>query len=182
MPNVSAHIGCALKVKERLNITDDRFIYGSLLPDILDMDKRKSHYKKRGTFFLVPDLDYYKDNNDLKDPFILGYYLHLYLDYYYLEEYLEQNNKGIDVFSDSTLYRDYDIINKDLVEHFNIDANEIEKILRNNSNNEVSERKLNMNINCLKLNEEGDMTYLKKDLFIPFLDKQVDNFIRDLHK
>lgn len=179
MPNVSAHIGCALKVKDKLKINDDRFIYGALLPDILDMDKRKSHYKKRGTFFLVPDLDYYKNNFDLSNPLYLGYFFHLYLDYYYLEEYLEKNVKGIDVFSDQLLYKDYDIINKDLVKHFHIDVDKVESILRNNTNKDVSERKLNNNINCLRLDEDGKMVYLNSKLFVDFLDKQIDNFIRD---
>lgn len=180
MPSISAHIGCALKVMEKLNITDDRFIFGVLLPDITVIDKMQSHYKVQGTFFMVPDLELYKSKFDLSDPLYFGYYFHLYLDYYYLEDYLENNQKGIDVFAGPTLYHDYDILNKDLVEHYNMDVDKIEKILRENANEEVSKKKLYLNINCLHLNQSGELTYLEKDKFISFLDKEIDNFINEM--
>jgi hypothetical protein len=180
MPNVSAHIGCALKVKKELGIDSDSFIYGALLPDILDMDKRKSHYKEQGTTYLVPNLDSYKKEFDLSNPLNCGYYFHLYLDYYFLEEYLEENNKGTDVFDGSTLYKDYDIINKKLVMHYDIDVDDIERILKKYSNKEVSDRKLNNNINCLRLSKDGEYVYLKEDKFIRFLDKTIDKFIKEM--
>ena len=61
---------------------------------------------------MIPDLEYYKSHFDLSDPLYFGYYFHLYLDYYYLEDYLENNQKGIDVFAGPTLYHDYDIYDK----------------------------------------------------------------------
>ena len=179
MPNVSAHIGCALKVKERLNIKDDRFILGALLPDIIDDDKRKTHFKIRGKEYLIPNLEYYKNNFDIKNPQNCGYFFHLYLDYYFLEEYLYENNKGTDVFYGSTLYNDYDIINKSLVDHFKIDIPYVENTLIKYSNNKVSRRKLDNNIRCLKLNEKGNTNYIYINKFIPFLDKIVDKFINE---
>ena len=129
---------------------------------------------------MIPDLEYYKSHFDLSDPLYFGYYFHLYLDYYYLEDYLENNNKGTDVFEGPTLYRDYDILNKDLVKHYDMDAKEIENILRKYANEEVNDNKLNMNINCLYLDKSGDLEYLKKEEFINFLDKQIDNFVTEM--
>ena len=179
MPNVSAHIGCALKVKERLNIDDDRFILGALLPDIIDDDKRKTHFKIKGKEYLIPNLDYYKKTYDIKNPQNCGYFFHLYLDYYFLEEYLFENNRGIDVFNGSTLYNDYDVINKSLVDHYNIDVLMVENILKTYSNDKVSKKKLDNNIRCLKQNENGITNYIDKDKFIVFLDKTVDKFIEE---
>ena len=79
MPSAAAHIAAAHIVKNKLHIDDDSFYVGAILPDILDMDKRVSHYKKQGSFYLVPRLEYYKDNHDLTNMENLGYYLHLYL-------------------------------------------------------------------------------------------------------
>ena len=129
---------------------------------------------------MIPNLDYYKSHFDLSDPLYLGYYFHLYLDYYYLEDYLEKNNKGIDVFKGPTLYRDYDILNKDLVKHFGMDAKEIEAIIRRYADEEVNEKKLYMNIKCLYLNIEDELKYLKNEEFINFLDKQIDNFVKEM--
>jgi hypothetical protein len=177
MPNVSSHIGVALKVKEKLNINDDSFIYGSILPDLLDMDKRKSHYKIQGKEYLIPNLENYLEINDISNILNLGYYLHLYIDFHFLEDYLYKYNKGIDVFDGSDLYYDYDIINEKLIKHFSIDADEIEHILNKYSDAEVSDKKLETNLRCLRQHKSGKYTYLDEDRFIEFLDSQVDNFI-----
>ena len=179
MPNVSAHIGAAIKVKEKLNINDDIFLYGSILPDIIDINKMKSHFKERGTFYMVPNLEYYKKNYDLSNPLYLGYYLHLYLDYYYLEDYLENNCKGIDVFNNK-VYDDYDVINKELVKYYNIDPLYIEEVLKKYSDNKTNINKLNNNIRCLKLSKEGELKLLDTNKFIFFVDKTIDKFIKEL--
>ena len=181
MPNVSAHIGAALKVKERLNIKDDIFLFGSILPDIIDMNKMKSHYKERGTFYMIPNLEYYKSNYDLSNPLYLGYYFHLYLDYYYLEDYLEKNCKGIDVFNNK-VYDDYDVLNNDLVKYYDIDPIYIEDVLTRYSDDKVNKSKLNNNIRCLKLSKEGELKLLDKDKFISFIDKVIGMFVKELDK
>ncbi len=179
MPNVSAHIGAALKVKEKLNIQDDIIIYGAIFPDIVDMNKTSSHFKEMGTFYLIPNLKYFRENNDLSNPFYLGYYLHLYLDYYYLEDYLENNCKGIDVFRNG-IYKDYDIVNKDLIKHYNIDPNYIESVLRKYSNEIISDRKLETNIRCLSINKDGELKFLETDKFISFIDRTIEKFINEI--
>ena len=179
MPNVSAHLGCALKVKKELNIKDDRFLVGALLPDIIDEDKRKSHYKIRGKFYLVPNLKEYLDTHDMKDPMNLGYFFHLYLDYYYFDEFLYNEHRGIDVFKEFVIYDDYDYVNYSLVKHFDIDIPYIEKAFLDNYDPSISERKLIKNIRCLKLNKEGKCAYLDKNRFIKFLDKTTDAFIKE---
>ena len=60
MPSAAAHIASANIVKNKLNIKDDMFFVGALLPDVLEIDKKESHFKEQGSFFLVPRLNYYK--------------------------------------------------------------------------------------------------------------------------
>ena len=168
MPNISSHMAIAVKVSERLNITSDDFIIGNLLPD-LEEDKVKSHYKIQGKFYLIPDINYVVKNLDLNNKTNLGILTHLLLDKYYLEEYLYKNVPNIDVFKSKIVYKDYDILNKDIIKQFNLNIENIIKILSKINNIEYKE-KLNKNINYLLLNETGTTTYLDKDKFIRFLD------------
>ena len=182
MPSASAHIAAAKIVKDKLNIKDDNFYIGALLPDILDMDKRVSHFKKQGSFFLVPKLDEYKNTHDLKDMTNLGYYLHLYIDYYFLEDYLFNNNPNIDVFNSNLIYKDYDILNKKVLDRFNVDKDEIIKILESIKDDKVSQRKLNNNIECLNKDKDGELILLKEKLFLDFIEKYSIQFVKELDK
>ena len=103
MPNMSSHMAVAKRVSEILDINDKDFIIGNILPDLYN-DKKKSHYKIMGDFYLIPDIDYYIKNFDLNSNLNLGYLTHLLLDKYYLEDYLEKKIPGVDVFDDDIIY------------------------------------------------------------------------------
>ena len=182
MPSAAAHIAAAHIVKNKLHIDDDSFYVGAILPDILDMDKRVSHYKKQGSFYLVPRLEYYKDNHDLTNTENLGYYLHLYLDYYFLEDYLKNNVPNIDVFSNNIIYKDYDILSNKILSRFNVDKNSVISILEKVNEPNISEKKLSYNIKCLKMKNEGDLKILNENLFLDFIEKTSLMFIEDLEK
>ena len=166
MPNMSGHMAIAKRVSDILNIKDKNFYIGNLLPDLY-LDKKKSHYKIQGTKYLIPDIDYVKNNLDLKNIKNLGYLCHLLLDKYYLEEYLKDIEEN--VFESDKLYKDYDILNKDIVKYFNLDVDYILDSLKY-IDDDIEESKLETNITCLKKNEFGETYYLDKDKFIKFLD------------
>lgn len=75
-----------------------------------------------------------------------------------------------DIFNngDKSIYKDYDILNKDIVEYFNIDVDYLTNIL-SEFDEDIELKKLDLNLKCLKINEDGKTTYLDKDDFIKFL-------------
>ena len=120
MPNISGHMAVAKRVSEILGIDSDDFYRGNLLPDLYE-DKIKSHYKVKGELFYIPDIEEAKKNLNLKDLNDLGVLSHLLLDKYYFGEYLKDNS----FFRDKSIYKDYDIINKDIVNYFDLDVERI---------------------------------------------------------
>ena len=166
MPSISSHMAVAKKVSEILHIDDPEFYRGNLLPDLY-RNKVKSHYKIQGKKYLIPDTKYVKNNLDLKNKENLGILTHLLLDKYYLEEYLDSIED--DVFKNKKIYKDYDILNKDIIKYFNLDVEMITYILYN-YDKDVDKLKLDSNLKCLRLKEDGKTIYLDKDKFIKFLD------------
>ena len=168
MPNMSSHMSIAKRVSDLLNIKDKDFIIGNLLPD-LEENKRESHYKIQGKQYLIPDIEYVKNNLDLTDMKNLGILTHLLLDKYYLEEYLYSNCPNDNVFEGISLYKDYDILNKDIVKYFDLDVDYLKEVLLEIDTPKYQDKLMN-NINCLYHIENGETTYLDKDDFIKFLD------------
>lgn len=167
MPNMSGHMAVAKKVSKILDINSEDFYRGNLLPDLY-IDKKKSHYKIKGKKYMIPDIDYVVNVLDLKDEKNLGYLTHLLLDKYYLEEYLMDID--CDVFEGNQLYKDYDILNKDIVEYFKLDTKYLTSIL-SKIDDDFSNDKLKLILECLLKNEDGKTTYLDKEKFINFLDE-----------
>ena len=136
MPSIAAHMSVAKLVGDKLNIKDDDFIRGNLLPDVTN--KKDSHNRTKGSYFLVPNIKLIKESYDLKNNLYLGSYVHLLLDYYYLEEFLPKYvTKKTELFDSKELYKEYDRMNKLLLNDFKIDINKITKILSKLDNNEL---------------------------------------------
>lgn len=165
MPNISSHMAVAKRIDELLKINNDNFYRGNLFPDLFQ-DKNKSHYKIPGSRYLIPDIEYVKENLNLKDKKNLGILTHLLLDKYYLEEYLI--NIKDNVFESKRIYNDYDILNKDIIEHFKLDLEKLNNIL-NNYVEEIDIEKLNKNLDYLNNTKEGTLEFLNKEDFIKFL-------------
>lgn len=78
------HICVAKKINEKLNFDKKQLYLGSIAPDIsklINESKIKSHFlieEESG----VPNLDDFLDKykNNLNDPFVMGYFIHLYTD------------------------------------------------------------------------------------------------------
>lgn len=169
MPSIAAHMVMAKIVGDILGIEDEEFIRGNLFPDVtIEPD---SHHKIQGTHFMIPDMDYFKQNLFLGDNFELGYYTHLLLDKHFLEEYVPNNISNLDVFENGVIYHEYDMINAKLLENFGIDADEYTSILDElYSHPNINENKLNKNIACLNNKKASDTEYLDVDDFSVFLD------------
>ena len=127
---------------------------GNLIPD-LAIDKQKSHYRIPASVdgFFVPKIGLAKrELFTPKDSVNFGMYCHLYLDYYFIEEYLipefiwnSKNQKVINprnckiwdfetFFSQDGMYGSYTEINQLLIQdgHVSIDTiNQIPEILPN---------------------------------------------------
>ena len=124
------------------------FMAGNLIPD-LATDKKQSHYRKKASVdgFFVPEMELVR--RDLfvpKDSVKFGMFCHLYLDYYFIEEFLipefiwdvetmrvinPRNNKEWDVktfFSHSGMYGSYTEINQLLVRDGHVSVSTIEEI------------------------------------------------------
>ena len=177
MPNISAHMSVADYLAKKLNIDDPNFIIGNLLPD-LEQDKTKSHYKIQGKLYLVPNISYVEKILDLKDKTNLGILTHLLLDSYYLD-YLTEKYPNIDVFDGMTLYKGYDYINQDIINHFNLDVDKIINILLNISEEKYIYKR-DKNIKSLKGKEKGNLEILEKDDFIKFLDQVIPKIEEDI--
>lgn len=168
MPNISGHMAIAKRVSELLNIDDPEFYKGNLLPDLYS-DKDKSHFKIQGKIYYVPDLERIKKEVDLTDMLNIGAFSHLLLDYYYFEEYLPSRFNRDLFYHSKAVYRDYDVLNKDIVKHFNLDVPYLTNVLKD-YNDDIIQSKLESNIKCLNLNVDRDLEMLNKEDFIKFLE------------
>ena len=177
MPSMSAHMAIACTLSKKLNVSEIDFIKGNLLPDLYD-DKMKSHYKIKGKRYYIPNIKEVIKNINLNDSLDLGYLSHLLLDYYYFDEYLIKYDESL--FEEYSLYDDYDIINKDIIDYFNIDIDYLNNILVNFSK-DINEQKLIKNKECLKLNINGNTKIIDKDDFIKFLDESSKRIYDDIN-
>ena len=176
MPSIAGHMAIAKRVSEKLNINSPDFIRGNLLPDLYN-DKVKSHFKINGKKYMIPDIDKAVKDLDIKKDLYLGYICHLLLDKYYFDEYMIKYEGNL--FDDTIIYNDYDIINHKIVDYFKLDLDYIVECL-NNYSITINNRKLEKNIDCLLANINGKTNILDVDDFINFLDKISNRIANEL--
>lgn len=94
MPGILYHLSFAEEVYRHLPSSLDldkiSFMAGNLIPD-LAVDKKKSHYRKDASVkgFFVPDMEAVKEELYVPtNPIKFGMYCHLYLDNFFIEEFL----------------------------------------------------------------------------------------------
>lgn len=95
MPGLLCHLAFAEQVYRYtmsiMRLDKIKFMSGNLIPDLAEVDKKISHYRTNATILelFVPDMKRVREELfDLKDPIKLGIFCHLYLDYYFIEEFL----------------------------------------------------------------------------------------------
>ena len=90
MPSTLLHLTFSQLVYPSLNVDWQDFMSGNLIPDETS-DKKSSHYRIQmsNSHLFAPDLKAIKKDLLLKnDSLKLGMYCHLYLDYYFIKEFL----------------------------------------------------------------------------------------------
>ena len=152
MPGILYHLSFAEEVYRKLApvmpLDKVSFMAGNLIPD-LATDKKRSHYRKKASVdgFFVPEMELVRrDLSVPKDSVKFGMFCHLYLDYYFIEEFLipefiwdvetmrvinPRNNKEWDVktfFSHSGMYGSYTEINQLLLRDGHVSVSTIEEI------------------------------------------------------
>lgn len=115
MPGFVIHIAIGREYLRKHNIIENEedFIQGNIQPD-LTKDKTKTHYGISPTY---TNLKEFLIHNKLDNSLNRGIFLHLISDYlfynYYLKDIPREGTKEI-------LHNDYDIINKEIIEKYNI--------------------------------------------------------------
>lgn len=112
MPSWPIHIALAHKLNKQLKLNDD-FILGNIMPDVLDgyvikpsnkTEKKQSHYYSNKK--INPENFVKENKNELHNPIILGYLIHLLTDKFYNEEtakhFINENNNLYVVLNDNT--------------------------------------------------------------------------------
>lgn len=122
MASVIIHLCVAKKVNETLKMNERQLFLGAAAPDIskqIGEDRKDSHFLKGNLPDIHMFLDKYQD--DLVNPFTMGYLIHLLTDFYWFSEFipdfLEQNKinrKELDQF----LYQDYTNLNIRLIDQY----------------------------------------------------------------
>lgn len=119
MPGYVIHIAVAQEyLKKHKDKKEDKeeFIKGTIYPDSVK-DKSLTHYGAKSSKVVLKDFLKDKETNN---SFNRGYFLHLVTDYLFYNKYLDTFSKDI--------YRDYDIINKRLIEDYKVELpEEVEK-------------------------------------------------------
>ncbi len=106
MPGYVIHMAVASRIIGEKGIDDSSFInaflLGNIVPDAMDRAlKKESHFWDDGTYKKlnrIPNIDNFlkEYGHRMEEPYVLGYYTHLLLDYYFVKEYWSQHFKLLD--------------------------------------------------------------------------------------
>ena len=170
MPSIASHFVVAKIVGEYLNIKTDDFYKGNILPDLVD--KSNSHSKIKGSYYEIPNIEYFCNKLNLSNDLELGYLCHLLLDKYFLEEYVLENVNGykeIDPFLSGKMYDDYTKINYKLIKYFDLDLVYINGIM-NEIDLGVNKDKVNSNLKSINTKDVfGKLECIDLSRYISFL-------------
>ena len=135
MASTLMHIAIAKEVNKYINLDERELILGTLAPDIsveLGENKEISHFLNPSTEYETPNINNFlnKYRKYLKDPFVMGYFIHLIADKYWYRDYI---TKFVDKYTDNNekkkltyaaikniIYNDYTNINNDIIEKYDL--------------------------------------------------------------
>lgn len=199
MSSYVMHICISNIVKRKLNLTD-KFIYGSVLPDvikILNNDRQGTHYLKEivvdGKKRNLPEIDKAIKELNISDKEIkLGYIAHLVEDFIWFNKYLPSFAKKVDenkiVYLDGSIhteqefrndiYSDYTNSNKYIASKCNTDIEELktslETIVMDNSHKKLIH-------SFLEYMKESDVTKIKL-MTKESIDEYIDESAKEVEK
>lgn len=139
MASAVIHIAVAKEINKDLKMKEKELFLGAIAPDIskqLGESKVKSHFllnDKSDLPILDNFLDKYQDN--LNNPFIMDYYIHLFTDYLWFKYFISEitnDNDYIKLLNENKItcskeeiskliYNDYTNLNILLIEEYNLD-------------------------------------------------------------
>lgn len=130
MPGYTIHIAIAKQYlkKHGLEIKNEaEFINGSIAPDMNEKldgpaeDKNITHYGKWGKYEVTTYIDeFLKDTEiDIQQDFWKGYFLHLITDHYFYNQYFKEEHQRM-IKNNDRFYYDYDCLNEELIEEYNL--------------------------------------------------------------
>lgn len=139
MASAVIHIAVAKEINKDLKMKEKELFLGAIAPDIskqLGESKVKSHFllnDKSDLPILDNFLNKYQDN--LNNPFIMGYYIHLFTDYLWFKYFISEitnDNDYIKLLNENKItcskeeiskliYNDYTNLNILLIEEYNLD-------------------------------------------------------------
>ena len=107
-----------LRKHKNIEENEQDFINGTIVPDLTD-DKSKTHYGEASS---ETDLNYYLSENVVDNSFQKGYFLHLLVDRLFYNYYfdIKKIRKEMNIKISDYIYDDYDKLNKDLIEKYNV--------------------------------------------------------------
>ena len=139
MASAMIHIAVANEINKVLNMDQRKLLIGSIAPDmgkLIGRDKSITHFVEDDSPD-IPNMDLFleKYKNDLNDPFVLGYYIHLYTDFFWFKYFIDEVYKNDYITKlDGTIvkcngrmdslyiYNDYTNLNIDLLDKYNLDC------------------------------------------------------------
>lgn len=139
MASAVIHIAVAKEINKDLKMNEKELFLGTIAPDIskqLGESKVKSHFllnDKTDLPILDKFLDKYKNN--LNNPFIMGYYIHLFTDYLWFKYFIPEITNSSDYIKvlsgnkikctkeeiEKLIYNDYTNLNISLIEEYDLD-------------------------------------------------------------
>ena len=139
MASAVIHIAVAKEINKDLKMNEKELFLGTIAPDIskqLGESKVKSHFllnDKTDLPIFDKFLDKYKNN--LNNPFIMGYYIHLFTDYLWFKYFIPEITNSSDYINvlsgnkikctkeeiEKLIYNDYTNLNISLIEEYDLD-------------------------------------------------------------
>ncbi len=183
MASAVIHLAIAKELEKYLNIPNKKDYYlGSIAPDLakhINLNRNISHFSY-DNFQGIPNINLFikKYPNFKQNSFTLGYFIHLYTDKIWIEDFineLEYNNyiklldgtiiKTTKKEINNLIYNDYTNLNIQLIDEYNMDLTLFYEdfIIPNTTLNEIPISKLNLLIDKMGIiieNSKKEKSYL----------------------
>ena len=137
MASAIIHIAVAKEINKHLHCDEKQLLLGSIAPDLSKQtgsSRIQSHFQIEEEEPPHLDLFLEKYENQLDNPFLLGYYIHLYTDYlwfkYFITEIVQKdglillNGKKFEGTSEEVcnlIYKDYTNLNIQIIDAYKLD-------------------------------------------------------------
>ncbi|MCX8074704.1 MAG: hypothetical protein N2749_03855 [Clostridia bacterium] len=188
MASYDIHIAVAkrfLEINDEIRYDENsklHFFLGTIAPDLIAskyISRDECHFDRReNRSYVNIDLDYFVDKYSklFNIPFVLGYYIHLYTDQVFYNEYMNTRikliEKNVNVFnykylivdsnkiitlaeicSTDGIYSDYDMLNDFICKKFSLNFEQLKINFKEIIKSDISEAKLIFENNELNYNE-----------------------------